>query len=61
MGPSAYQVATAVIPMPNARHVDDLSGVEIDQVQRAISMLRSFQIIFSTISKLMSLASIWES
>jgi hypothetical protein len=38
MGPSAYGVRRDVIPMPNVTHLDDLSGDETDQVQRAIPM-----------------------
>jgi hypothetical protein len=39
MNPSTYEVASAVIPMPNVSHPDDLSRDEIDQVQRAIPIL----------------------
>jgi hypothetical protein len=39
LGPSAFEVARTVIPMPNVSHLDDLSRDEIDQVQRAIPMV----------------------
>jgi hypothetical protein len=39
MGLSAYEVARSVIPLPNISHLDDLSGDEIDQVRRAITMV----------------------